>query len=122
MKMKIRWPGSRRRSGREGAILGLVLGVLILLSLLGVGLIGLGAADGIETSKAIGAAQGFWAAEAGLQMAKALGQKYQVSFEYMRDSGPRVPLTWTYALSSSSCAVQIQCDALAKLPGLPANP
>ena len=47
MKMKIRWPGSRRRSGREGAILGLVLGVLILLSLLGVGLIGMKASEAV---------------------------------------------------------------------------
>ena len=57
---------------REGAILGLVLVMLVVLSVFGVGLLSLGAAAGQEAGRSIGAVQAFWSAEAGVEQVKAI--------------------------------------------------
>ena len=71
--------GHRTVSGTRGAVLGMVLVVLVLVSTVGSGLIALSGSDALEVSKAISAAQAFWAAEAGLEMTKALIAKSPVT-------------------------------------------
>ncbi|MBU0676585.1 MAG: hypothetical protein KJ626_00580 [Verrucomicrobia bacterium] len=64
-----------KNQGREGAILGVVLIVLVIIAFLGAGLMSLTSADAFETGRAIAGAQAFWTAEAGLELVKARGGK-----------------------------------------------
>jgi hypothetical protein len=61
--------------GREGAILGVVLVVLVILSFVSVGLLTLTSATGMEAGRSIGSVQAFWTAEAGLEQVKAIANK-----------------------------------------------
>jgi hypothetical protein len=60
---------------RQGAVLGLVLVVVLVVTTLGSGMIALSGANAVEVSKAIGAAESFWVAEAGMGFAKAITLK-----------------------------------------------
>jgi Tfp pilus assembly protein PilX len=75
----------RRRcdGGRDGAVLGLVLIVLVVLSVLGTSMMGLTTADSVEAAKAVSAAQAFWNAEAGLEHAKSLAYHNREPFDVM---------------------------------------
>ncbi len=65
--------------GTRGAVLGVVLVVLVIVSTVGSGLIALSGSGALEVSKAISATQAFWAAEAGLERTKALISKSPVT-------------------------------------------
>ena len=60
-------PCQRASSGKDGAILGVVLVMLIVFSLLGMGLLQLSGRNAGETGQALSAEQAFWAAEAGIE-------------------------------------------------------
>ena len=59
----------------DGAVLAMVLIIILVLSLLATTLLGLRADIGIAVSRDINDANAFWAAEAGLEQAKVIGQK-----------------------------------------------
>ncbi len=60
-------PTVQNRSGQEGAILGMVMVVVALVSMVGVGLLELAARDAEEASRAVVNTRAFWLAEAGVQ-------------------------------------------------------
>ena len=66
---------------RNGAVLGMVLIVMLVLSVLGVSLLSLAAANGLEAGHAVCDAQAFWAAEAGLAHAKSIAQKNSLTLQ-----------------------------------------
>ena len=68
------------RSSKRGAILGVVLIIVLVVTTLGSGLIALSGADSLEVSKAISATQAFWAAEAGLERTRAIAGKNRLPF------------------------------------------
>lgn len=72
---------------REGAVLGMVLVIMVIVSLLGVGLLRLAMAEGVEAGKEIAATRAFWAAEAGIERAKSLGQKRRRPFPQIHAQG-----------------------------------
>lgn len=78
---------SSKARNREGAILGVVLVVLVILSLLGLGLIRLGTAAGVEAGKAAAMTRAFWAAEAGVEHARSIGQKRRRPFTQISVGG-----------------------------------
>ena len=61
-------------SGRNGAVLGMVLILMMVLGLLAITLLSLSQNIGIEVSHDVSDAQAFWAAEAGIEQAKVIGQ------------------------------------------------
>lgn len=69
-----------RDERRRGAVLAAVLIVMLVLALLGVGLLNLSSVDALEAGRNISAAQAFWAAEAGTEHVKAIGQKNRKPF------------------------------------------
>lgn len=69
------WMSQTRKTNREGAILGLVLVTMVILSFLGIGLINLSLASALEAGRTVSTVQSFWNAEAGLEQAKAIAQK-----------------------------------------------
>lgn len=71
---------SAQQVGRQGAILGLVLVVMVILSFLGMGLLNLSLATGLEAGGSVATVQAFWTAEAGLAQVKAIAQKKQKPF------------------------------------------
>lgn len=80
----------RRRAvpcGREGAILALVLVVMVVLAFVGVGLLGLSSATGMEAGRSIGTVQAFWTAEAGLERVKTIGLKRRRPFAKIVQAG-----------------------------------
>ena len=73
-----RWLGGLnrlRKTQREGAILGLVLVTMVILSFLGIGLFNLSLASAMEAGRTVSALQSFWNAEAGMEQAIAVAQK-----------------------------------------------
>jgi hypothetical protein len=98
MKMADAYPKKR------GAILGVVLIVVLVVTTLGSGLISLNQADAVEVSKAISATQAFWAAEAGLERTRAIAGKNRIPFDQipvfasgqMAGSIDGIPYTVTY--------------------------
>lgn len=89
----------KRAKSRSGAILGVVMVVLVLLSMIGMGLVNLGTSDGIETVRSTQRAQAFWLAEAGLQ--EAIGRL--ATNGIFRDSiAMGYPGTFTGNLSANS--------------------
>jgi Tfp pilus assembly protein PilX len=64
---------------KRGAILGVVLIVMLVVTTFGSGLVALNQASSVEVSKAISATQAFWAAEAGLERIKAIIAKSPVT-------------------------------------------
>ena len=68
-------------SKKRGAILGVVLIVVLVVTTLGSGLIALSQADAVEVSKVISAAEAFWAAEAGLERTRAIAGKNRLPFD-----------------------------------------
>lgn len=64
-----------RKTRREGAILGLVLVTMVILSFLGIGLIKLSLASAMEAGRTVSTIQSFWNAEAGVEQVKAIAQK-----------------------------------------------
>lgn len=58
---------------RDGAVLGLAMLVVLLVSILGVGLLRLSEMNAVEVAKSVSAEHAFWAAEAGLAHARAIG-------------------------------------------------
>ena len=59
-------PRTGHGKGKEGAILGVVMMVLLGMSILGVGLVNLGTVDAVETVRSGQRQQAFWLAESGL--------------------------------------------------------
>ncbi len=68
---------------RCGAILAVVLIVTLVVTTLGSGMIALNGASAVEVSKAISAAEAFWAAEAGLALVEAVATKNSLPFDQM---------------------------------------
>ncbi len=62
-------------SGKRGAILGVVLIMVAVMTTLGTGMIALNGAHALDVSKAVAAKEAFWTAEAGLEFAKAIAAK-----------------------------------------------
>lgn len=60
---------------RSGAILGLVLVAMVVVSLLGMGMMRMTALTGVEAGRTVASSQSFWTAEAGLERVKAIAQK-----------------------------------------------
>ena len=58
-------------SKRSGAILGMMLVMVLALSLIGMGLLWLGRDNGVEVSRHVSMNRAFWAAESGIQHARA---------------------------------------------------
>ena len=67
-----------RAQARSGAVLGMVLIAMVMVSLLGMGMLRMNAITGLEAGKTVSSAQAFWTAEAGLERAKAIAQKRRV--------------------------------------------
>lgn len=64
-----------RRDPREGAIIGVVLVVMLVLSLIAVSLLRLAQADSEEAGASVATTRAFWAAEAGVEQMKSLAVK-----------------------------------------------
>jgi hypothetical protein len=64
---------------RRGAVLGVVMVLVLVVTTLGSGMIALSGASAIEVSNAISATQAFWAAEAGLERVKSTIAKSPVT-------------------------------------------
>ncbi len=77
----------RQRSVREGAILGVVLVLMLVLATLGSGMLALSGAGAVETTKALMAAEAFWTAEAGIEAASALARKNRIPLENIPQFG-----------------------------------
>lgn len=60
-----------KTGGRSGAILGMVLIIVLVLSLVGLGLMQLGNVNAVEVSRSYNLSKAFWRAEAGLFHARA---------------------------------------------------
>jgi hypothetical protein len=73
--------------GREGAILGLVLVVMVVLSFVAVGLMTLTSATGMEAGRSVGSVQAFWTAEAGLEQVKTIAFKRNKPFSLIVQAG-----------------------------------
>ena len=80
-------------SGRDGAILGMMLVMVAALSLIGWGLLQLGTLNGVEVSRNVNRDKAFWAAEAGLSHVRAkLGSDSNYrNFPTMLDGGGVLP-------------------------------
>lgn len=64
--------GTRKRGGRSGAILGMVLVIVLAISVVGLGLVQLGNVNAVEMARTVNGDQSFWSAEAGLHQAGAI--------------------------------------------------
>lgn len=73
--------GQGRADARSGAILGMVLILVLALSMIGMGLLWLGSTNSVEVSRHVNMNKAFWAAEAGLQHAKAEMRAHPVSYQ-----------------------------------------
>lgn len=99
----------RRACGSDsGAALGVALMVMLVLSVLGLGLLNLATVNGVQAERVVGNMQSFWAAEAGLQEAKAIGVKYARPYEDI----PGLSMTWSDTVGNGSYQVTIVPDAL----------
>ncbi|MBL7075955.1 MAG: hypothetical protein ISS31_00655 [Kiritimatiellae bacterium] len=72
---------SETEDRRRGAVLGMVLVVVVLVSVLGGGLLYYTASVAAEVGRQVSAAQAFWTAEAGLQSLLAIGRAAQKPLE-----------------------------------------
>jgi len=104
----------RAAYGRKGAILIMVMAVFLLLSLMSIGLLSAGGMAGIETSHAVTRMQAYWAAEAGVQQAVALGQFRRIPYEYYdRPSGSWGNYLWgSNVLSGTTACGRYSVDVL----------
>ena len=92
-----------RSSRREGAILGIVLVVMVVLSFVALGLMSLATATGVEAGRSISDLQAFWTAEAGLEQVKTLGLKRNKPFSMIPQAGsPSGYLYGSNALSGTT--------------------
>lgn len=73
----------RSSGGCDGAVLGLVLVVLVVLSVLGTSMMGLTTADSVEAAKAVSIAQAFWNAEAGLEHVRSIAYHNREPFDIL---------------------------------------
>ena len=69
----------KRHKRDTGAILILVIAVLLGLSLIGIAIIRQGTVSGVEASREVGTAQAFWAADAGIEEARAVAYRNKSS-------------------------------------------
>jgi hypothetical protein len=76
-----------------GAILILVIAVLLGLSLIGIAIIRQGTVAGVETAREVGTAQAFWAADAGIEEARAIAYRNKQGGESLVYPLSR-PRTW----------------------------
>ncbi len=76
-----------RAEGREGAIIGVVLIVMLVVSLAGVSMLRMATADGEEAGTSVATTRAFWAAEAGLERMKALAVKRVRPFPLIQVGG-----------------------------------
>lgn len=96
---------------REGAILGLVLVTMVILSFLGIGLINLSLASAMEAGRTVSTIQSFWNAEAGLEQAKAIAQKRRRPAEMISLPGsPSGKLTGTNSVSGTTVSGSYSVD------------
>ncbi len=93
----------QRNKRKQGAILGLVLVILVVFSILGISLVYQSSLDSVEAANTISSDKAFWAAEAGLQDAKAWARRYIMPYENM----PGFKMSWTNQIGSSSFHVQV---------------
>jgi len=61
-----------RQDGRQGAILGMVLVIVLAISVVGLSLIQLGLVNAVEVARTLNGDQAFWSADAGLHFARAV--------------------------------------------------
>lgn len=72
---------------KRGAVLAVAMILMVALTIMGMGLMELALSDAREASRACDEAGAFWAAEAGLNHARALGVKNAVPYEHMNCLG-----------------------------------
>lgn len=65
-----RTTGVHRRDGREGAVLGMAMMIVLLVGILAWGLLRVGEFNAVEVGKGVSAERAFWAAEAGRKHAR----------------------------------------------------
>lgn len=90
-------PGAGWR-GKEGAILGMVLLIVLALSLVGLGLMQLGRVNAVEVARAYNLNKAFWAAEAGVFHARAMlrdSQSFRTSPAPLSNNDPAYGVTAT---------------------------
>lgn len=99
---------------RAGAILAVVLILVVVFSTLGLGLLRLSSSIAVETSGAIQRSQAFWAAEAGLQEARALAGQ-------ARDEGSEEVFpfaAWSWSGTNATCVYEVDTQRTGE-PGEP---
>ena len=94
-------------TGTDGSVLGAVMLIMLLVSVLGVGLLRLGEADAIDTSKAVSGAQAFWNAEAGLADARAVAHLNRVVYNRVEVFPIAEPRNWSDSTSKGTYEVDI---------------
>jgi hypothetical protein len=95
-----------RNKRKQGAILGFALILLLVFSVLGIQLVTQSSQDAVEAARTVSSVKAFWAAEAGLQKAKAWARVYTIPFENI----PGLTLDWTEPIGPDSYHVQIIPD------------
>ena len=82
------------RGRRSGAVLMIVLVVLVLSVILGGTMLAFSRADAGETGRAIGTAQAFWTAEAGVEYVKSIAQKRRRPLAYIAYTASPTGYLW----------------------------
>ena len=98
---------SGKRDSSEGAVIVLAMILLVIVGLLGAGLLRITGASSVETSMWISDAQAFWAAEAGLEEAKARAWQNKVQWRKSEAFPPTEPRSWTGATARGSYRVSV---------------
>ncbi len=98
---------------RSGAIMGVVLIVVVVVTALGSGLIALTGSSSLEVSKSISAAEAFWTAEAGLEYTKALIAKNPASS--LEDGAFQSGQTLSGSIDGLNFSVTYQANAVTSL-------
>ncbi len=117
--MKPAGTGGHRQAAREGAVLGMALIVMVLLSVVGGVLLTMTRFQAVSAARLVGREQAFWAAEAGLQQARALMSAYSdQSFEDMGYFGEGViagsTASGTYSVDIEERAGWVNAGSLVK--------
>ena len=106
---ELRFRHARRvAGGRDGAVLGVVMVVLVVISLVGVGLMAGSRADVEETASNVARRQAFWNADAGIEEMKAWTTRFREPFETMIGFS----LSWTRSTGHGSYTVTVAPDPL----------
>jgi hypothetical protein len=107
---------------REGGILVLVMVLVLIVGGLGAGLMQLGTRTGVEVSYAVNDANAFWAAEAGIERAKTIGQKNRKRFEVITKPGSGNGVFFGYnVLTGGTSRVSYSVDILEDAPWVNAD-